>query len=66
MELKQAKAMVARINKKEGEVVASLYEDYSGRGMFGERTTGVVMPGHCMPKKTKFRTDNMGLDMIVY
>ena len=66
MELKQAKAMVTRINKKEGEVVASLYENYSGRGMFGERTTGVVMPDHCMPKKTKFRTDNMGLDMIVY
>ena len=66
MELKQAKAMVARINKKEGEVVASLYEDYSGRGMFGETTTGVDMPPRCVPKGTKFRTDNMGLDMIVY
>jgi len=66
MELKAAKAMVKRINKKEGEEVAYLHENYSGRFMFGKTTTGVVAPLWAFPHHTKYSIDNMGWDMIIY
>lgn len=40
MELKTAKSIVKRLNKNsgDGKPVASLYEGYSGRFMFGTKT----------------------------
>lgn len=65
MELAQAKRLISRINKNGGK--ARIYEGYSGRGMFGDKTTGVVCGPYDIDfKKTKFRYDNLGLDMIVY
>lgn len=66
MELKTAKAMVKRINRKEGEEVAYLHEGYSGRFMFGKKTTGVVVPRWAIPNSIKYSIDNMGLQMIIY
>jgi hypothetical protein len=66
MKLSTAKAMVKRINNREGEVVASLREDYSGRYMFGEKTAAVVLPAHCIPKRNIHKMDHMGLSMILY
>lgn len=66
MKLATAKAMVKRVNEREGDEVASLYEGYSGRCMYGETTAGVVLPGWAVPKSTKHRRDSMGLDMILY
>lgn len=66
MKLATAKAMVKRINERDGEGTARLYENYSGRCMYGSTTTGVVLPGWAIPKRNKHRVDNMGLDMILY
>ena len=57
---------------------ADLYDDYSGRGMFGSETTGVTTDARpdSMDKMEEameeaeidpcFRKDNMGLDYIYY
>lgn len=53
---------------------AELYEDYSGRGMFGAFTAGVVVKNagsvevimHLLDIHDSCRTDSMGLDVIVY
>lgn len=66
MELKTAKAMVKRINKREGEDVAHVYEDYSGRCMYGRTTAGVVAPSWALPKTKKYSVDSMGNNMIIY
>lgn len=68
MEMAQAKRLVARLNKGKDENAkkAKLYENYSGRGMFGAKTTGVVCASYEVPQNTKHRVDNLGLDMIVY
>ena len=70
MELATAKRIVKRINgpDSDGKIIARLYEDYSGRGMFGAKTTGVVLPGYHITEqmRKKYRLDNMGLDMIIY
>ena len=62
MTKKQAKAVIKRIEDKGGE--AKLYEGYSGRGMFGRETFGVVVGS--IPRGCKWRTDNMGMDYILY
>lgn len=49
-------------------------EDYSGRGMYGEITNGVVVDRYSFSEIKKFldekdisyRTDNMGLSFIIY
>lgn len=68
MKLETAKAIVKRINKKEGEEVARLYENYSGRGMFGNTTTGVVAPGWAIHQidLNKYQIDNLGMQTIIY
>jgi hypothetical protein len=66
MKLSTAKAMVKRINDRYGEDTASLYENYSGRCMYGSETTGVVLPGWAISKRNKHMVDNMGRDMIIY
>jgi len=58
----QAKRVIKRIEDKGGE--ARIYEGYSGRGMYGRNTTGVVVGS--IPKNCKWRTDNLGLDYILY
>lgn len=45
---------------------ASLYEDYSGRGMFGRTTFGVITDARNVSPKIKLRRDNLGLDYIYY
>lgn len=71
MELSTAKSIVKRLNKDipDGEKkVAKLYEGYSGRGMFGTKTSAVVLPGWAISDsmRKKYRVDNMGLDMVIY
>ena len=58
----QAKAMMEREAAKGTEPY--IYRDYSGRGMFGEKTTALVV--HSRPVKTRFRVDRLGLDWIIY
>lgn len=57
---------------------AELYEDYSGRGMYGNTTTGVTTDARPQSMEAmeeameeaeidpSFRKDNMGLDYIYY
>ena len=73
MELKTAKSIVTRLNKglepnARGRLPVTLYEDYSGRGMFGTKTSAVVLPGYMITDqmRKKYRVDNMGLDMVIY
>lgn len=67
MELKTAKRIVKRINDKNDGEIAHIYNNYSGRGMLGLETTGVVLPSWAIPKNHKYRQDNMGsLNVIIY
>lgn len=49
-----------------------LYDGYSGRGMYGEETTAVKLDRYafCNFQKSKdakkYRTDNLGLNFIIY
>jgi hypothetical protein len=51
-----------------------VYDDYSGRGMFGATCTGFVVDdrnfkigtGALEREGVSYRTDNMGLDYIIY
>ena len=50
---------------------SKLYEDYSGKGMFGDKTLGVVIdpidfPEEVCPSLKKFRADNLGMQTIYY
>jgi len=49
---------------------AEMYNDYSGRGMFGRTTTGVVsdVTPNTIPEfiNTRYNIDNMGLSYIYY
>ncbi len=62
----QAKSLVRRIKQSGGD--ARIYEDYSGRFMYGEKTTGVVIGRYSFYdfKKSKYRSDSLGFDTIVY
>lgn len=65
MKLSTARALARRVREAGGE--ATVYEGYSGRGMFGEKTTGVVMDRYSAQRfGRKHARDNMGLDVIVY
>ncbi len=75
MTLEQAKKIVA-VLEAEG-IEASVYENYSGRCMYGATCTGIVCDdliavGHAAGKaKVKMadrpkRHDNLGLSMIIY
>ena len=66
MTVKQAKALARRVNKRYGESVAKLYDGYSGRGMYGAETTGVVLPSWAVSNGHKWAQDNMGKDTILY
>ena len=58
----QAKRVIKRLENKGGE--ARIYEGYSGRCMYGRQTFGVVTDH--IPRPCKWRTDNLGLDYILY
>lgn len=64
MELATAKRIVKKIEKEGGE--ATLRENYSGRGMYGAVTAGVVFKGSHYTFTRKYRSDNMGMDTIIY
>ena len=72
MELKNAKAIVDNLTNL--GIDASLYENYSGRGMYGRTTAGVVVSSvgsvetamKMLDIDDRCRTDSMGLDVIVY
>jgi hypothetical protein len=66
METAKAKAMVRRVNEKNGEGVARLFEGYSGRGMYGTTTTGVTLPSWAIPPRFKGSRDSLGSDVILY
>lgn len=65
MSISEARALVRRVRKAGG--TAEVYVDYSGRGMYGATTTGVVMDRWSAQRFGKKRAhDGMGLDVIVY
>jgi len=72
MKLEDAEQIVDFLDS-EG-VEATLYEDYSGRAMFGTTTAGVVTSNAgdvayamgALSLKLTPRTDSMGLDIISY
>jgi hypothetical protein len=72
MKLEHAEAIVEFLQDQGEE--ASVYENYSGRCMFGASTAGVVGPSvpdivHAMGAlgiDDSRRSDSMGLDCIVY
>lgn len=71
MELATAKRIVKRLNANNEpgqKPTAALYEGYSGRAMYGSKTTAVVLPGYMISDamRKKYRVDNLGLDMVIY
>jgi hypothetical protein len=72
MKAENAEAIVEKLN--DDGIEAEVYTEYSGRGMFGRTTTGVVTGSVAdvayamgsLKIEDSRRTDNMGLDMIVY
>lgn len=75
MTLEQAEAIVEAM--EEDGAKASVYPDYSGRGMFGKTCVGIVtdspeLVGYAaaeagVPKRDlPRRRDSMGLDVILY
>lgn len=68
MKLSTARSLARRINDRNGEGTATVYERYSGRCMYGAETAGVVAPHWAFSPQTlkKHARDSMGRDMIVY
>ena len=75
MDVNNAKELVKILQDKGWE--AELYENYSGRGMYGKTTTGVTTDArpNTMDALSEqggeledwdYRTDSMGLDYIYY
>jgi len=69
----QALAVIKKILGKRFEV--DILDGYSGRGMFGSKTTAVAAYGHKSQKAVEsymyllginYRTDTMGRDGLVY
>jgi len=57
--------LIRRVKKAGG--TAKIYADYSGRGMYGRTTTGVVMDRESAKHfGKKCAHDSLGLDVIVY
>jgi hypothetical protein len=72
--MKKANAEKILAAMQDAGMDAELYEDYSGRGMFGRTTTGIVCgspedaawaAGQAGVSKPR-NMDNMGLQYIVY
>ena len=67
MNEQQAKRLLRKLKDNNPNTEAYLYEGYSGRFMYGEKTYGVVVgPWEYDRSKSKFRSDNLGLDFIIY
>ena len=63
------KKLAQKILEEDAEY--ELYENYSGRGMFGETTTAVVVPNKqdvrfLKEKYPELRFDNLALKYIIY
>ena len=80
MELRVAQTLMYEL-KSEGFLTENIeiYKNYSGRGMFGATTTGLVVGRYdfhtvvgklkrlgLLFGKTGFRIDNLGLNYIIY
>lgn len=64
---------IDKIKRIAAEVGGNVYENYSGRGMFGEKCFGIVCPNanECLEVAGAHglrggNIDNMGRDFIVY
>ncbi len=74
MELENAKAIVRHLRNEVDDDKAYVSEGYSGRGMYGKTTTGVVCSNvddavFAMGKlgiEDSRRTDSMGLGVVIY
>lgn len=73
MDIEDAKQIVKFLEEDDAEV--SLREGYSGRGMYGKTTAGIVVDtigfvyyamGRLGLEFVELREDNMGLSYIVY
>jgi len=71
--MERAKALKAVEKLTTEGYEASIYENYSGRGMFGADTTAVVVEGPWsenivkdVPALKKLRADSLGHDTIYY
>jgi hypothetical protein len=72
MKLQTAKCIVTKLN--ENGIQATVYENYSGRGMFGRTTAGVELGqsydlGHAQKlcrTLGKVNRDSLGLGLILY
>lgn len=63
----QATKLINRLREQGHE--AEVYEEYSGRCMYGQTTTGVVTDAHptnTLGSRSKHRWDNLGLRYIIY
>lgn len=63
------KELAQKILEEDAEY--ELYEDYSGRGMFGNTTTAIVVPNRQDVRFLKedypeLKSDNLGLKYILY
>jgi len=66
---KQAATRYVKKLNERGYDEARVYEGYSGRGMYGSHTTGVVAPHGAesiCPGLKKCAKDGMGLSVIFY
>jgi len=68
MKLEKAIDLVDQLNDEGFD--AELYKGYSGRGMFGRETVGVSTDAHPQDAAKitgeDFRSDNLGLNYILY
>lgn len=69
MDIEKAEAIVDKLNDK--GIDARLHEGYSGRGMFGATTAGVIVADRTAavavcPDLATCRRDNLGFDTILY
>ena len=73
MKLENAEKVVKEL-QKQGDKIAHVRRGYSGRGMFGQTTTGIICSSivDCIKVMGRLdiddstRSDNMGRDHIVY
>ncbi len=69
MNIEKAEAIVDKLNDK--GIEARLHEGYSGRGMYGATTTGVIVADRTAavaicPELATCRWDSLGFDTILY
>ena len=74
MDIENARKIVEELQWEGIDHDAKVYDDYSGRGMYGEQTAAVVTHDPDQAKRLMgklgiedyMRTDNLGLQYVVY